>query len=245
MSVVRTQIIPGFPLKVSNLLWQEYGPEPSPVELYNVNVGQIDPSFEYSYTVSGTDTIETLATQIFGCSYEEEGDWEWEWPKVARAEDARVSCHSLLFCAWAPDAVGASRRVVVSGLVLLAEVIVAARRSFESARLMQESAQAASFPTDGTVFGLRTYGARYTEFGPFAVSCADGQLSVALPGFSFDREGDAGRVSLAEDGGLPELQELGIRVNYSGQSLRARSTAAGMVMILDYRGLINRAYGSN
>lgn len=241
MTRTRTGIIPGFPLRAAGLLWQRFGAEPHELELWHVNTGQVDPSFETDFSVGDT-TITTTMPQIFGAYYAEDHDWAWEWPKVSRAEGASLSLHALAFGAWAPNAANAAIEPVVAGSPAEPRAPGNVFTPIQTDDLMRDTAfWILNRPIQATVYGLRSMGVRYSDLSLFAVSCADVQVaSSMIPSSSV--EADA-LVDLSDDGGLPEIQEAELLVNYSDQGLSAFATASVVVMVLDYRRLESNAYG--
>jgi hypothetical protein len=242
MTRTRTGIIPGLPLRAAGLLWQRFGAEPHELELWHVNTGQVDPSFETSLDVSGDTTITTAMPQIFGAYYAEDHDWAWEWPKVSRAEGAGLSLHALAFGAWAPNAATATVEPVVAGTPTEPRPPGNVFTPIQTDDLMRDTAfWPLNRPTQATVYGLRSMGVRYAEFSLFAVSCADAQFASSM--IPTQATGADAPVDLTDDGGLPELQEAELLVNYNDQGLSAYATASVVVMVLDYRQLEANAYG--
>jgi hypothetical protein len=242
MTATRTSIIPGLPLRARNLLWQRFGAEPHEVELWQVNVGQVDPTLTVGTYIDSGTTITTHVPQILGSVHQGQDDLSWEWPKVARAEGAFLTLCALSWATWGPNVAGATRTDVIGGVPsemgLDDEVIVpqdVQQYQYQSTWWSRRD------PTPGALLGLRGYGVRYAELAPFAVSCADAMIAASL-GPDPARETEA-TVDLSIDGGLPALQEVEIAVSYSDQDLRVLSTAHVIVMAIDYRRLELNAYG--
>jgi hypothetical protein len=236
MTRTRTGIIPGLPLRAAGLLWQRFGAEPHELELWHVNTGQVDPSFETVFGGVGDPSITTGMPQIFGAYYAEDHDWAWEWPKVSRAEGAGLSLHALAFGAWAPNAATAAIGPVVAGVATEPRAPGNVFTPIQTDDLMRDTAfWPLTQPIQATVYGLRSMGVRYAEFSLFAVSCADAQFASSM--IPTQATGADAFVDLTEDGGLPEIQEAELLVDYGDQGLSAVGTASVVVMVIDYRRL--------